>query len=375
MHKDIKTSGTDGLVIASAKEAGISDSDICGFYAAEWARPIALARQDFTQWQFRGAPASQGHNHSIVALENGKIIAVMGVTPNDFILAGDRRAGAELTTWVVAPQARGKGVGKKILATLQDRYDVLTGAGITAAAIPLYLGAGFTFLKHIPRFFHIADFDKIKRFVTASDSALRITANRQAGAADAQWRTQPVAATKLAQCAPSLASDGHFARDAARLAWRYDQHPAFHYEAFLVHDAHTPGQGAGVILRADTVLDTSILHVVDLFGDPQDLGAALGFLEAEAHVRGSAFVDISLTLGATAALLRARGWSSAVDDPLVALPSLFYPVELRDPPTTSVMVWGCHDRNRLFDLSRLHITRGDMDLDRPTLSWYEGNRL
>ncbi|WP_342071664.1 GNAT family N-acetyltransferase [Yoonia algicola] len=375
MNEDNKSLASDGLIIASAKEAGISDSDICAFYAAQWTRPIALVREEFAQWQFRSAPASQGHNHSIVALENAKIIAVMGVTPNDFVLRGDRRRGAELTTWVVAPQTRGKGVGKKILAALQDRYDVLTGAGITAAAIPLYLAAGFTFLKHMPRFFHIADFDNIKRFVTASDSALRITANRQAKAPEAEWRTQPVAATNLAQCAQTLASDGHFARDAARLAWRYDQHPAFQYEAFLVHDAHTPGRGAGVILRADMVLDTPILHVVDLFGDPQDIGAALNFLEAEARVRGAAFVDISLTLGATSALLRARGWSSAVDDPLVALPSLFYPVELRDPPTTSVMVWGRHDQNRLFDLSRLHITRGDMDLDRPTLSWYEGNGL
>ena len=366
---------TDGLIITSAHEAGVPDHDVCAFYADQWARPIALTRAEFAQWQFNAGPASNGHNHSIVALEDGKIIAVMGVTPNAFLFDSRRLSGAELTTWVVAPEARGKGIGKKILAALQDRYDVLAGAGITAAAMPLYLGAGFTSLQYLPRFFHVADRDKIKSFVTASDSALELTAKRQAVASPVKWTVKPVAASGLAGCAASLASFGHFARDAERLAWRYDHHPAFTYEAFFIQDADAPGVGAAVILRADRVLDTSFLQVIDLFGDPKDLPAALAFLEAETRAREGAFVDVTLTSGATAALLRARGWSSVVDDPLVELPSLFYPVELRRPPTTSMVIWARDDQDRLFDLSRLHITRGDMDLDRPTLAWYEGNAL
>ncbi len=369
------TSPEDVLRITSVAEAGLSNSDVCAFYQENWSRPIALSREDFSKWQFNDAPTADGENHSIVALQGDQIIAVMGVTPSDFHINGRTRKGAELTTWVVAPAARGKGVGRQILAELQNRYDVLTGAGITADAVPLYLKAGFTFLSHVPRFFYVADFDSVQRFATAPENALTLTAARQTLAQKQVWTAVPVKAADLAAPAAALTKMGHFARDAERLAWRYDHHPAFRYEAFLVHDAQSSGKGAGVILRADRVEDTPILHAIDIFGDPKDLHAALAFVENEAKKRGAAFVDVSATSGALSAHIRARHWSSCVDDPLIELPSLFYPVELRRPATTSLMVWAKHDRDSLFDFSNLHVTRGDMDLDRPTIAWFEGNGL
>jgi GNAT superfamily N-acetyltransferase len=357
--------------IIVACDAGITTADICAFYAANWARPIALSRPDFCHWQMDAAPAAMGRNRSVVALEGDRIIAVMGVTPAPFTFLHQTCDGAELTTWVVAPEARGKGVGKAMLDHLQNRYAVLTGAGITAAALPLYLGAGFTFLAHIPRFFHVADFDKALVFASIPDAARQVTARRQSQARAQLWHARAVQAADLAPAATSLSRFGHFRRDAAHLAWRHDQHPAFRYEAFAVHDPAHAGQGAGVVLREDRVLDTPILHVIDLFGSPRHLPAALAFVEDEARRRGAAFVDISLTAGPLIAHLRARGWSSAIDDPLIELPSLFYPVELRRPPTTSLVLWGRDAPERLYDFGRLHITRADMDLDRPTLAWYE----
>lgn len=367
-------SRSEGAVrVLSVAEASLAHTDICSFYAENWERPIALSREDFSNWQFNASPAAFGQNCSIVALEGDKIIAVMGVTPAAFLVDGRRQTGAELTTWVVAPAARGKGVGHKILTALQDRYDVLTGAGITAAAVPLYLKAGFAFLAHTPRFFHISDFETVQRFAPASPSALKLTVDRQSAAAQLKWHATAVSAADLAAQAAALSSVGHFAHDAERLSWRYDHHPAFEYEAFLIKDAHQSGAGAGVVLRADRVEGTPILHVIDIFGDPDDLSAALAFVECEARRRCAAFVDVSLTLGSICARIRARGWSSAIDYPLVELPSLFYPVELRRPATTSMVIWAREGREGLYDFSRLHITRGDMDLDRPTLEWYERN--
>jgi GNAT superfamily N-acetyltransferase len=273
---------------------------------------------------------------------------------------------------VVAPEARGKGVGKAILENLQRRYEVLTGAGITAGALPLYLAAGFTFLAHLPRFFLIADFDRTQAFAEVSALARKITQQRQAHRRRIPFRARPVAAADLAAvAAEGLAGFAHFRRDAERLAWRHDRHAAFRYEAFTVADPSVAGSGAGVILREDRVLDTPILHVIDLFGPPGHLPTVLQFLEDEAGRRGAAFVDVSLTAGPLIAHLRAGGWSSAVDDSLIELPSLFYPVELRRPPTTSMVIWGRRATDRLFDLGRLHVTRADMDLDRPTLNWYQ----
>ena len=111
-----------------------------------------------------------------------------------------------------------------------------------------------------------------------------------------------------------------------------------------------------------------------MFGEPAHIDAAIAFIENEAARRGTAFVDISLTAGPLIAQLRARGWSSAIDDPLIEMPSLFHPVELRRPPTTSMVIWGREKRAQLYDFSRLHITRADMDLDRPTLHWYENGQ-
>ncbi len=357
--------------IIEAADAGVTNAELCAFYAKHWARPIALSREDFCAWQMTAAPGAGGRNRSVLAIEADQIIAAIGVTPAAFTFLGKVRAAAELTTWVVAPEARGKGVGKAILAHLQAHYDVLAGAGITGAALPLYLGAGFTFLAHFPRFFHIADWEKVQAFAAVSDLARQVTARRQANAGRVPWQSRPVAAADLASVAASLSPLGHFSRDADRLAWRHDHHVAFHYEAFAVADPARKGSGAGVVLRQDVVESVPILHVIDLFGRLGHVPAALGFIEHEARQRGAAFVDISLTAGPLVAQLRARGWTSAVDDPLIELPSLFYPVELRRPPTTSMVIWGRHSPERLYDFSRLHVTRADMDLDRPTLSWYQ----
>ena len=362
------------LRVVDAADAGLSNAEICAFYRDHWERPIALEREDFCHWQMNSAPAACGSNHSAVALDGDRIVAVMGVTPAEFTFLGQPCRGAELTTWVVSADARGKGVGRGMLKHLQDRYEVLTGSGITAAAQPLYLGAGFSYLAHIPRFFFVADFDKLSPFASVSDSAQRIVERRQRSARAISWESQPVAASELAPVATNLSRFGHFTRDDARLSWRHDHHVAFCYEAFAVRDSERDGQGAGVILRLDMVEETPILHLIDVFGEPDHLGAAVAFVEYQANRRGAAFVDVSLTSGQLAAQFRARGWSSAVDDPLVELPSLFYPVELRRPPTTSLAIWGRNAKHRLYDFAGLHITRADMDLDRPTLAWYEKNQ-
>jgi len=220
-------------------------------------------------------------------------------------------------------------------------------------------------LAHIPRFFHIADFASIGRFVDCPEAALDLTRARQGRAVPCDWRAQPCAAADLADMAQG---QSQILRDVARMAWRHDRHPVFRYEAFAVQDA---GTGAGVILRQDRAAETPILHLVDLFGDAADLPAAVAFVEVEAARRGVAFVDFTATSGALGGLIRARGWSSAVDDPLVALPSLFHPVELRIPPTTSLVIWAAEDRARLYDFSQLHPTKADLDLDRPTLAYLE----
>jgi GNAT superfamily N-acetyltransferase len=367
---------TEPSDIATIAELGLSNDAVCDFYRTHWARPIALSRADFVAWQMCDAPQADDLNHSLAVVQAGDIIAMLGVTPVEFRLNGLDMRGAELTTWIVTEAARAQGLGGRMLARLQADYDVLLGAGITPAALPLYLKAGFAFQAAIPRFFHIADALKIQCFTAAPPAALALTAHRQTLPPKSDWTASPCSAASLvAQAETGLAGLNHTRRSAARLSWRYDRHPIYTYEAYLVHSADSAGGGIGVVLRSDSVDGIPFLHVVDIFGDATDAAAAIGFLEAEARKRGAAFVDVTATAGNLAGAFRAQGWSSAVDETLVELPSLFYPVELRRPPTTSVAIWSRDQRQSFYDFAQAHITKGDMDLDRPTLAYCKNNRL
>lgn len=363
------------ILITSAKDAGITDAALCEFYAQNWNRPIALQREDFFHWQFSAAPESGNGNHSVVATRGDKVIAVLGATPRSFRFAGHEFKAAELTTWIVAEEARGLGLGSRILDHLQNEFDVLTGAGITAQALPLYLKAGFTFQAQIPRFFYVTDFDAIKTFASPKPSAIAAVKKRQLMGETPQnlsaTKCNPKDIGQLAQNIPSLV--GLNTRDANYMEWRYDQHPVFQYEAFLI-GANSQRQ-TGVVLREDAVDGASFLHLADVTGDPDNFSEAIAFAENEAQRRGCAFVDVSTTLGTLNAVLRSRGWNSSVDDQFIELPSLFYPVEFRRPPTTSIVFWSRERKGDLYDFGKLHFTKGDLDLDRPTLAFYEKHGL
>ena len=360
---------TADIVIASAAEAGVSNQELGAFYTQHWARPIALARGNFLSWQFDQAPEANGANHSVVALRANTIIAVLGATPRRLEYNGNAVSAAELTTWIVAAEARGLGIGGRILRFLQSKYDVLTGAGITAAALPLYLKAEFTFLVHMPRFFFVSDFDSITKFASPNSAAVAAVKQRQGMATATVHSAIPCTAEELGDLQSAYAQN---VRNGAYLAWRYDAHPVFYYEAFRIT---TADHETGVVLRQDDVDGTPFLHLVDVTGDTEGFDAALHFVETEAQRRGSAFVDVSATLGALNATLRARGWNSVVDDPLIELPSLFYPIELRRPPTTSVALWARDGKRSLYDFAGLHLAKGDLDLDRPNLEFYEKHGL
>jgi hypothetical protein len=64
-----------------------------------------------------------------------------------------------------------------------------------------------------------------------------------------------------------------------------------------------------------------------------------------------------------------------MDDAEVQVTSLFHPLEFRDPPTTSLMLWARDEMAELLDIGRLYFVKGDLDLDRPTGAYYEAHGL
>src|SRR5262249_27794644 len=151
-----------------------------------------------------------------------------GLHPRPFVLAGCPRQGAEMTTWVVSEQARGKGVGRAIMNRLQERFEVLLGAGITAAAIPLYMMAGFRFIRSLPRYVRVYG-ELPSELLRATELGQRLL--RRPRETRVAYSSAPASAAEVAEIATAaLSRMNHFVRDAAQLEWRYRRHPAFVYE-------------------------------------------------------------------------------------------------------------------------------------------------
>lgn len=356
------------LSVGFASDFGVTTIDIAAFYKDNWQRGIALTQPDFLDWQFVDAPDGNGKNHCVVAHDGKDILSIMGANARTFLFRGEPLLGAELTTWITAEAARGKGLGRNILSYLQNHFDILAGAGITRAALSLYLAKGFVFRAHIPRFLHVANFEAARALTEISIQAEKLTLHRQSQAPRVNWQAKQVAASDTAhlQCCYNASM---FSRSAANLAWRYDTHPVFAYETYIASDVSVDCNSMAVVLRVDKIKGIDILHIVDMYGDLRHAQAALAFV-ADMALNRAAFVDASFTYEPLTAHFHQQGWSSVVDDPFLQLPSLFYPVELRQPPTTSICFWSRAQRTGLYRFGSLHFSKSDLDIDRPTLDYY-----
>ena len=358
-----------------AHALGISAEEVRAFYENNWPRRIALSLPRFYCWQFLDAPENGGKDWNCLAVRDGQILGVMGLNRRSFKMRGETIRAAELTTWVVAEAARGLGVGRGVMQSIQQLHDLTVGFGISDAALPIYMTSGYRRLKHIPRYFRIYDIEAVRQYAKIERLGERLTRH---------WSTWPrpeVSATAVkAEALSELGavmerSHNLYIRDAAHLAWRYDRHPVYRYEAVSVSPRGGGPGRAGVILRRDEIDGMRFLHVLDVLGASEDVPLALSFIDAFARETGQAFADFYCTASAVTRHFLATGWFSCGDDDCFQLMHLFYPPELRTPQTTSMVYWANDRMAELSSLGRLYITKQDLDLDRPTLAFYEKHAL
>ncbi len=356
------------ITVGNAGDLGIVPEDVCRFFADNWKRRIALEVPSFYRWQFMAPPRNGGHDGCCVAVEGGDILGVMGLNERPFLLDGVEREGAELTTWVVNRKAQGRGLGKRIITYLQERYEVLLGMGITDAALPLYRASGFGYMRQIPRFVRVFDAEAIAPYAQMDRLATSLI-RKYRDLERAEYKAEPKPARELAGVGAGMESGfNHFLRDGDHLRWRYENHPVFSYEAYEVRGE---GSGAGVVFRADEVEDMRIVHVMDCFGDNADIPAVLTFIDDYCREVGAHVVDFYCTSAHVSRHFRARGWFSIQDDECFRFIHLFHPPELREPPTTSLVYWSRDHMPSLMAADRLYVTKQDLDLDRPTAETYK----
>ncbi len=359
MNSIIRVGGVDELSIPS--------ESVCEFYKNNWERKISLGIFSFYTWQFRLPPENKGHDCCCIAVDNNnEILGVMGLNKRGFYLNGKLCKGAELTTWVVSEKARGKGVGGKIMHFLQSRYDVLAGMGITEAAIPIYLKCGFRFLRFIPRFVRVFDQSSVSQYCEINNLSQRLI-SKWSKSNVYSYSSMAVNPSELDSLEGYLKSNfNHFIRNSSSLSWRYENHPVFRYESYIVKGS---GDGVGIVFRIEDLGSIKIVHITDFFGDRNDFAAGLSFINEYCLDNGIGVADFYCPSPILTSHFTSAGWFSTLDDYYFQFMHLFHPPELRSPPTTSVIYWARNDMLNLLDTSKLYITKEDMDLDRPTVEY------
>ncbi|WP_124781974.1 GNAT family N-acetyltransferase [Escherichia albertii] len=215
------------VTIGKPSDFGILSTDICNFYNDNWPRKIALSDDKFYNWQFVNNPSNMGVDECCVAVNGHDIIGVMGLNARDFYLSGEKRKGAELTTWVVSEKHRNKGSGPAMISYLKDNYEVMIGMGISLAALPVYLRSGFRYIKSIPRHVYVINWDAIENYVQEGPLAKKYARSQfvaheyEAGIINDEF---------FDKINDSLKNKyNYFSRASLDIRWRYDQHPYFNY--------------------------------------------------------------------------------------------------------------------------------------------------
>ena len=165
--------------IGFADELYVNSSQIMDFYKTHWQRKIALSDKVFHAWQFEDAVENRGANTCVVALNDGRLVGVMGLNKRIFNYGDQCLNGAELTTWVVDKKFKITGAGAKILNFIINNFEVLFGMGISQDALPIYLRTGFHYLRYIPRYIYVIDAKKILEISECTNYAPKLVKNQR----------------------------------------------------------------------------------------------------------------------------------------------------------------------------------------------------
>jgi len=358
------------IEIGTVSDFGVDSQDVQNFYKESWNRPIALSDNDFYNWQFRNAPLHNNLDASVIAYDVKKklILGVMGVTKRQMILDGKSIVGGEMTTWMISEKLQGTGIGTKIVGHCQSQYEALSGFGISGASRRVFMRQGFRFIRQIPRYIKVINFEPLKKYAKY-DSLAQDLIDRWKFGTSSKFSVDDVTERSIEQSNRHLKQNfNHFSRDAAHLKWRYKNHPYFNYKQFMISsDPKNNLVDVFVCLREESSLDGfKMLHVIDCFGADENLPAAVRFIEDYAREIKFDVIDFYCTAPSITCHFVSSGWFSLADDECFQFPHLFHPIEMRDPPTANVVYWSKENFEKLADTSKLYITKQDSDLDRPT---------
>src|SRR5439155_15949976 len=113
--------GIDWLPLARLEE-------LQAFVDEHWRRGHVLARDaELLRWQHRRRE-DPGRLAVLVAEEDGRLAGMLGFVEVDVCVGDQRAAGGWMTTWLVVPEARGRGLGLALVDRVLGSEYELVGA-------------------------------------------------------------------------------------------------------------------------------------------------------------------------------------------------------------------------------------------------------
>jgi hypothetical protein len=341
-----------------------------------WRSHCLLLNADFYRWQFALPPdsAAAGGDQSLVAVGDGTLLSYLGVVPAGARCCGRPVRAAHLISWLSAPEARGQGLGRTMMGHLTERYDFLFGRSVTPAALAIYRRLAFRYFGHCSRWLAVLDPAAALSLAVAPSPETERRAHARAVApsrpADVCLGTRaPPGAATLAESV--LASSVSFARSAAYLSWRYEQHPVFRYRFLWLGAAPE----ALAVVRVEEVAGRPgrVLRVVEFLATPHAARRLGEAVLAYGREQGCAFADAFGMSERFVAGFVAAGGFEAREEPELRLPHLLQPWDTQvEPP--GLLFFGrrpagaAGDIGLADDVSRIHVSRGDGNMDWPSWS-------
>lgn len=302
--------------------------ELQAFIDGHWRRGHVLARDErLLRWQHRSL-RDPDRLAVLVAEEAGRIVGMLGFVEFDACVDGERARGGWMTTWLVVPDARGRGLGIELVDhALEAEYDFVGTLAGNAAAGHVLSCRGFV-ERAMHRWARVFDVEALRGLLGGRE----------------------VEAGALPERAGARGAFVGACRDKEFLRHRYDEHPRFRYE--LLRDGDDLA-----VYRVETVRESTakVMRVVDFLGRPSLAQAVVDAADQE----GVVFADFSCTSPHHAAALEAAGFR-----PHRGLPERFQPLELAEAPRSS-WFWSAPGLGLELERADLYVTRADSDLDRP----------
>lgn len=342
--------------------------DIKEFISKNWSKNVILLNENFYKWNFINTHMFDFMDNCLIAIdyESDKIVGFIGVTARNFVINNEPIKGAELTTWIIDENARGN-TGTEMLLYLKKKYDVLVAMGISKLALPVYLFNGFKYIKGIPRYVKIYNFNKIKDICYHSNLSKLFIQRQKRKKYILEYNFKKI--DYIDKNLDININKNSFIRDWRYLNWRYIKHPFFKYEIYELSINYN--YKILVVIRLDIKENYRFGHIVDIIGDINKIineEFILDFIDIYSKNNELDFIDIYCTDISIGSFFWKNGWTSTLDDiDYLQVPSLFYPIELRIPATTSIVIWSSNEK--IYNINKLYITKGDCDLDRPTIEY------